>query len=68
MDHDEAESVLLEAGLAIALGLLALGVGVLALGGIAGGARRTRRRNEAPPAPGRVPDERHQHTSTVSSR
>jgi hypothetical protein len=68
MSRSEGEAVLLEAGLAVALCLLVGAVGMLAYGRIAGGAKRTMRRREGPPAPGRVPDERHQHTAAVSSR
>ena len=51
----------LEAGLvALALGIGA-GLGVLVVGGLAGGARRGQRRAEGAPTPGRVPAERHQH-------
>ncbi|HET8655286.1 MAG TPA: hypothetical protein VFL93_07205 [Longimicrobiaceae bacterium] len=68
MARADVETALLEAGLAAALALLVAGAGMLVFGRIAGGARRSRRRHEGPPAAGSVPDERHQHTATVSSR
>lgn len=59
---------LLEVGLAAAAGLLLAGLGVLLAGRLKGAAKRRQRRSEGPPAPGSVPDERHQHTAAVSAR
>jgi hypothetical protein len=66
--RSEREAVLLEIGLAAAFAVLVGGLGMLVLGGAWGGARRSRRRHEGPPAPGSVPDERHQHTAAMSAR
>jgi hypothetical protein len=58
----------LEVGLVTAVGLLMGGVAILLFGSAAGSARRRSRRHESPPAPGRVPRERHQNIATVSAR
>lgn len=67
-ERADSGAILLEAGLAVALCLLVGAAGMLVYGRVAGGARRSARRREGPPAPGSVPDERHQHTAAVSSR
>jgi hypothetical protein len=58
----------LEISLLVALGLLLGGVGVVLFGRLAGGAHRGRREREAPPTPGSIPGERHEHTGAVSAR
>ena len=60
--------VVFEAGLAAALALLLVGVGMLLYGGVVGGVGRGRREREALPARGSVPAERHQHTAVASAR
>ena len=59
---------LLELGLAALAGVLVGGLVVLAGGRAAGDLQRHQRDAEAPPVPGRVPPERHQHIAAVAPR
>jgi hypothetical protein len=62
------EETLLEIGL-LAAGLLLLGGAALLFVGKAGGdAARRARHAKGPPAPGSMPNQRHQHVQTSSSR
>jgi hypothetical protein len=61
-------AAMLEVGLAAAVVLLLSGAAALLFGRVAGGVVRGRAEREGPPAPGSVPDERHQHTAAVSAR
>ena len=59
---------LLEVGLVALAGMLVGGLVVLAVGRAAGDLRRHQRHAEAPPVPGHVPPERHQHVAAVAPR
>jgi hypothetical protein len=59
---------LLELGLVALAGMLVGGLVLLAGGRAAGDLWRHQRHAEAPPAPGHVPAERHQHIAAVAPR
>jgi hypothetical protein len=59
---------LVKAGVVLFAAVLLGGIAVLFFGQAAGGTARGRRHAEAPPAPGQVPPERHQHVQTSSAR
>jgi hypothetical protein len=62
------QETLLEIGVAVVGSLLLGGLAILLFGRAAGGMRRSQRHAQAPPSPGEVPAERHQHTASVSAR
>jgi hypothetical protein len=62
------QETLLEIGLVTFLGAMLGGLAMLLYDGAVGGARRGNRRRLAPPEPGSVPDERHQHIASAPPR
>lgn len=62
------KELVLEVGIASIILLLLAGLSTLVVSWTLGAARRTKRKTAGPPSRGTMPDERHQHTSSVSPR